>query len=413
VWNKNFFLLWQGLLISQIGTQLFSLALLYWVLETTGSATIMGVVLMAAALPGVLLGPFAGTLADNLSRKYLIVWSDVARGLVGVSFVLVLWYGKTEWALSALIGAQIVFGICGSIFTPAINACVPELVAKKHLQSANSILQGTSAITRTACFALGGFLYATLGAGWLFLVNGLSYLLSAFTESFLVIRQNLPKERMTRKNASRKFRKETREGLDYVWSNRGLRMVVGALALINFVLVPTSIAMPILVRDFLFRGPEFLGLMGASQAAGSLVGFVVTGWVKVSPSRRPHLIVICMVTAGVLIISLAFTTHPFLILMNVAAFGFLLPLINVHIISVMQGTTPSEIRGRVMGVMGTLVLGLIPFSQALSGLLIDAVNQQAPVIYIAVGGLFVALVMVAYCDREFRSYLATDYELNA
>lgn len=81
MWNRDFLLLWQGLLVSQIGTQLFSLSLLYWILETTGSASIMGLVLMSAALPGALLGAFAGTLADNVSRKTLIVWADVVRGL--------------------------------------------------------------------------------------------------------------------------------------------------------------------------------------------------------------------------------------------------------------------------------------------------------------------------------------------
>jgi MFS family permease len=410
MWNKNFVLLWQGLLISQVGTQLFSLALLYWILETTGSATIMGLVLMAAALPGALLGPFAGTLSDNISRKLLIVWSDVARGLVGILFVLVLWFGKPEWALPVLFISQIVFGISSAIFTPAVNASVPDLVPKKNLPAANSILQGTNALTRTACFALGGFLYAVLGASWLFLVNGISYLVSAFTECFVSIRQVAPKERMTRHNALRKIRVETLDGLQYVWSNRGLRIVVAMLGLINFVLVPTSIAMPILVRDFLQRGPEFLGLMGACQAAGSFAGFVLAGTITVSPKRRPYLVLSCMIAAGALILTLTSTTNPAFVLLNLSAFGFLLPLINVNIISVMQGATPSGIRGRVMGVMGTVVLGLIPFSQGLSGLLIDAADQQVPLIYTTVGGLFVGFVLLSSLDRSFRGYLATDYE---
>ena len=409
MWNKNFILLWQGLLVSQIGTQLFSLALLYWILETTGSATIMGLVLMAAALPGALLGPFAGTLSDNVNRKLLIVWSDVARGLAGISFVLVLWHGKAEWALPALFVAQVVFGICSAIFTPAVNASVPDLIPKKDLPAANSILQGTNAITRTACFALGGFLYAAIGASWVFLINAFSYLFSAFTECFLSIAQVFPEERMTRQNALTKFRLETMEGLQYVWANRGLRIVVAMLGLINFVLVPTSIAMPILVHDYLQRGPEFLGLMGACQAAGGFAGFILAGLVNVPPERRPFLVFASMITAGVLILTLTLTTNPILILLNLTAFGFLLPLINVNIISVMQGTTPPEIRGRVMGVMGTVVLGLIPFSQGLSGLLIDAVNQQVPLIYTIVGGLFIGFVALAYCDASFRNYLAIDY----
>ena len=409
MWNKNFLLLWQGLLVSQIGTQLFSLALLYWILETTGSATIMGLVLMAAALPGALLGPFAGTLADNVSRKLLIVWADVIRGLVGIGFVLVLWYGQPDWALPSLFLAQVLFGICNSVFTPAVNASIPELVTKENLPAANSLLQGTNALTTTASFGLGGFLYAAVGAPWLFLINGVSYLASALTECFVSIRQTFPKEPMTRHNALGKFRRETWEGMQYVWKHRGLRMLVGMLALINFVLVPTAIAMPILVRDILHRGPEFLGIMGACQTVGSLIGFVLVGTIKVSPQQRPYLVLVSMVLSGLVILALGLVTVPLLTLPLLVLFGFLLPLINVNIISLMQATTPSEMRGRVMGVMSTVVLGLIPFSQGLSGILIDAVNQQVSIIYTAVGGLFVVFVLLASSASKFRNYLATDY----
>lgn len=409
MWNRNFVLLWQGLLVSQIGTQLFNLALLYWILERTGSATIMGLVLMAAALPGVLLGPFAGTLADNIDRKRLIVWADVTRGLVGICFVLVLWYGAATWALPALFVSQIIFGLCAAIFLSAVNASVPELVPKANLQTANSVLQGTNALTSTVTFALGGFLYAIFGAAWLFLINAISYLLSATTECFLSIRQVFPQEPMTRENVLRKFRRETLEGIRYVWAHRGLRVLLGMLGLINFVLIPTSIALPILVRDFLHRGPEFLGIMGACQAIGSLAGFIVAGAVTLSPPHRPHVVLISMLLSALLISTLGVLTNPALVLLNVAAFGFLLPLINVNIVSLMQGATPPAIRGRVMGVMSTVVLGLIPFAQGLSGLVIDWVDQRVPVIYAAVGGLFLALLALASLDVGFRAYLATDY----
>jgi MFS family permease len=409
MWNRNFLLLWQGLLVSQIGTQLFGLALLYWILETTGSATTMGLVLMAAALPGVLLGPFAGTLADNVSRKTLIVWADVVRGLAGISFVLVLWFGGAKLALPVLFVAQVIFGCCSSVFIPAVNASIPELVPKNNLTAANSLLLGTNALTSTASFGLGGFLYAAVGAPWLFLINGVSYLISAFTECFLSIPQSFPEERTTRQNALRAFRRETAEGFRYVWNGRGLRTLFGMLAMINFVLVPTGIAMPILVRDFLHRGPEFLGIMAACQALGSLAGFVVAGAIKVPPQRRPDLVLSCMVLSGLSILALGFISIPLVTLPFLALFGFLLPLYNVNIISLIQGTTPSEVRGRVMGLVGTLVLGLIPLSQGVSGVLIDAIDKQVPIVYSVVGGLFVVVVLFASLSAEFRIYLATDY----
>jgi MFS transporter, DHA3 family, macrolide efflux protein len=227
MWNRNFLLLWQGMFVSQIGTQLFSIALLYWILETTGSATTMGLVLMSAALPGVILGPFAGTLADNVSRKALIVWTDVIRGLAAIGFVLVLWYGDAGCALPVLFAAQVIFGCCGSVFTPAVNASIPELVPKEKLVAANSLLQGSNALTTTATFGAAGFLYAAFGAPWLFFLNGISYLISAASECLVSIRQSFPEERMTRQNALAKFRKETADGLRYVWDRQGLRALVG------------------------------------------------------------------------------------------------------------------------------------------------------------------------------------------
>ena len=409
MWNRHFVLLWQGLTVSQIGTQLFSLALLYWILETTGSATLMGLVLMAASLPGALLGPFGGTVADNLSRKHLIVGADVVRGLAGIAFVMTLWHGEADWALPMLFAAQVISGIAGAVFTPAVNASIPELVPKERLASANALIQGTNSVTHTASFGLGGFLYAALGAPWLFFINALSYLASALTECFITIRQAPPKIKLTRSNAVSKIWGDTIEGLAYVRAHRGALILVCMLGLSNFVLVPTSIAIPIFVRDFLGRGPEFLGIMGASQAFGSVVGFVVAGTIKVPPSQRPLLVLGTLTAVGVLVGALGLVTQPLLTLPLLACFGLLLPIANVNIISLLQGTTPSAMRGRVMGVMGTVVLGSIPISQGLSGLLIDLVNQQIPAVYVSIGALFAIIVLTASLNKTFRTYLATDY----
>ena len=81
LFNKNFFLLWQGQTVSQIGSQIFSIALMFWIKHTTGSATLMGMVMTVSMLPAVLLGPFAGTLSDTFSRKKVIVIADFISGL--------------------------------------------------------------------------------------------------------------------------------------------------------------------------------------------------------------------------------------------------------------------------------------------------------------------------------------------
>ena len=409
MWNRNFLLLWQGLFVSHVGTQLFNLALLYWVLETTGSATLMGLVLMAAALPGALIGPFAGTLADMLNRKTLIVAADLVRGVAGLALVWALFAASVETALVVLLASQVISGICGAIFNPSVNAAIPDLVPARELQRANSVLQGTNALTSTASYGAGGFLYALLGAPWLFLINAISFLASALSECFIVLEQRVSSSKVSVSAIRSRIMANTIDGLKHVWRNPGLRMLLAVLSAINFVIVPTGIALPILVRDFLHRGPEFLGVMGAFQAAGGLVGFIATGTITIPARYRTAVVGTGLLLAAATVVVLGFIRSPAAILMTVTAFGFLLPVINVNVISVLQGTTPSEIRGRVMGVMSTLALGLIPIAQGLSGLVIDLVDQQVPLIYKSVGLVFAVLVVGALAHREFRAFLGTDY----
>ena len=320
-----------------------------------------------------------------------------------------LWFADSTWAIPALIVTQIIFGICNSLFTPAVGASVPDLVSKDRITSANSLIQGTNALTSTASYGFGGFLYAAIGGPLMFLINGLSYIASAITECFIHIEQKPPVKPMTRSNVVEKLKRETAEGFQHVWGNKGLRSLVAMVGLVNFVIVPTGIALPILVRDYLDRGPEFLGIMGACQAIGSLIGFIVVGAITVPAKWRPTIVITGMIISGLVVIALGSITTPIYTLPVLALFGFLLPLINVNIVSVIQGTTDSKVRGRVMGVLGTLILGLIPISQGLSGILIDAVDQQVPLIFTSIGTAFAVVVILMSFSPALRQYLAQDY----
>lgn len=86
LWNKNFFLLWQGQMVSVLGDVFYLMALNFWMLEITGSTALMGMLSAVTMLPKIILGPFAGVFVDRWDRKKLIVLTDLIRGVI-VTFV--------------------------------------------------------------------------------------------------------------------------------------------------------------------------------------------------------------------------------------------------------------------------------------------------------------------------------------
>ncbi|MCJ8268454.1 MAG: MFS transporter, partial [Psychrosphaera sp.] len=116
--NTNIRLLWQGLLVSQLGSQAYSIAMMFWLMEMTGSSGAMSLILFMSVLPNVLIGPFAGAVADRYCRKKIIVATDLIRGCT-VLVVAAMMYAdvqNTVVAVAVFGFAGIVSGCCHAFF---------------------------------------------------------------------------------------------------------------------------------------------------------------------------------------------------------------------------------------------------------------------------------------------------------
>lgn len=140
--NNNFWLLWQGQFVSVFGDAVYDIALSFFVLELTGSTAVMGTIMAFVTIPRVVMGPFSGVVVDNYDRKKLIVLADVIRGVC----VLLIAYGAAKGFLKVwmIIGIAIIFGICTSIFNPAIESVFPDIVAEEKMIKYNSVYQMAS-----------------------------------------------------------------------------------------------------------------------------------------------------------------------------------------------------------------------------------------------------------------------------
>jgi len=409
LWNRDFFLLWQGQTVSQLGNQAFLIAMAIWVKDATGSATLMGLLMTVSALPGVLLAPFGGTFADRHSRIRIIVGCDFLAGLASLGLGLVmLAASSTSLILPLLFAVTVLLGIIRSFFTPAIQASLPDLVPRERLAAANSLNYFSIQTSVFAGQAVGGVLYRVLGAPLLFIVDGVSYLFSGVSEMFIRDTWKKPAEKPQVGGAFRAFLHETGEGLRYVWGRAGMRDFILVACLLNFLGTPMFVLLPFYVDTVLRVTDDWYGYLLAAMSIGAVAGFLLAGTMRLKGQALGWSLVLGLLLGPLFFASIGFVANPWLALVLAFASGLSLGTVNIYLITLLQLSTPKELRGRVLGLLGTLAGALLPIGTALGGWLGDLTGKNIPLIFGSVGVLSVLVTLVLATRRECRRFLAQE-----
>ncbi len=410
--NRNYLLLWLGQFVNRLGTQGFTVAMLFWIKHATDSATLMGLLQMLAWLPAVILGPIGGTLADRHSRRKIIIFSDILRGLAILSLASLTFLAPeaTQTTIVWLFVVSILIALVTTFFDPAIAASIPDLVPAKRVAGANSLGQLSFQLSTFIGQGLGGTFFRLLGAPVLFLINGLTYLFAATSESFVVIPQVIPEKSSDWKEQFFEFGQDILEGLRYVWRKRGLRELVFVSAFLNFFTAPITFLLPFYVEDVLKVVIDWYGFLSAAYVVGTLMGFVLAGATQLSGQARSKLMVLFIVLESAGYGVLGLIKSPETAMMLAFAGGFTSGFVMVNITTILQITTPGAIRGRVLGLLGTIAGILSPFAVGLAGVVADLVNQNIPLIYVTCGVITMVLSILVSLSREFRNFLAYERE---
>ena len=406
--NRNFFLLWQGQLVSQVGSAVFSIAMMFWIKHATGSATLMGLLAMVSALPMVLFGPVGGTFADRHSRRLIIIYGDILRGLVNLSIAMVLFLapGATEASLLLLLTASAISGMVMSFFNPAVAASIPDLVPTQKVAAANSLNQFAVQVTSFLGQGIGGVLYRVLGMPVLALFNGLTFLFSAVSESFITIPQEIPQKNGDWKKTLADFKQDLLEGLSYIWSRKGLRALIFGFSVINFFSIPIIILFPFYVEDFLLASTDWMGYLAAAFGFGAMGGYVFAGSVILSGNTRKNLLIFSLLLETLLMIELGLVLIPWVSLCVIFIIGLCNGFLNINVMTILQQSTPSVIRGRVFGLVGTITGGLAPIAMGLAGVVADLTGQNIPVMYISCGAITLIFTAIISFSSDYRRFLA-------
>ena len=399
LWTRSFFILWQGQLVSTLGDAAYSVALGFWVLQATGSTALMGALMAASTLPGVLVSPFAGVLIDRANRKRLLILMDFLRGLCICLVSAAAFKGLiTVWMVFA---AGVILSVCGAAFRPGISASIPDLVPKSKLLNANSVFAIVSNGANMLGNVTGGFLFQLLGAPFMFLFNGLSYLFSGGSIMFV----KLPSvKRATEQN----FFKDMGDGFRFIWRLRGMKAIMLLSALDNFLGFIAIVLILPLFEKTPDLGPGRYGVVMACFMGGTMAGYLITSLIKIPHAK--NLIAFMgayVLSTGSLIAGVNLRYFPAMTVF-IAVGGLFNGILNVILQTSLQSATPQEVRGKVMAFVSMISQGLTPLSMALGGVLAEFFPIRG--IMNASFGLAILAVLPFTLVKSFRRFLNFDYE---
>lgn len=380
--HRPFALLWMGQTLSRVGDFVYEIALAWWVLEKTGSAETMGLVLVFSITPSLIFLLIGGVAVDRLPRVPLMLFSDLGRGIV--SFIIAAMALTGQLQVWHVYFASLFFGFVMAFFGPAYSAIVPQIVPQDDLPSANALTSISSNLGRVAGPALGAVLVAGLGSSVAFMLNGLTFLISAI---FLIplIFIGIPRPIRTDKTH---LLQDLRAGFATVLASPWLWISIIVFSLVNVTLIgPYYVAMPFLVSDFMKADVSRLGLLYSIFPIGFLIGGAWLGRYQKLP-RRGVLMYVTLALAAIMLGLYGFHMPLWILIIAALVNGIALQFGALAWTHLLQEKIPNEQLGRVSSIDAMGSISLMPVGMALAGW---ATTTFGPALVFIVGGTLTAL----------------------
>lgn len=400
--NRNYRLWAGGALVSNIGTWMQRIAQDWLVLTvlTDHSGTAVGITTGLQFLPMLLLGPYAGVLADRYRKRVILLWAQTAMGLIGLAVGLLVVSGSAQ--LWQVYVAALCLGLASAVDGPARQAFVSELVGQEHLANAVSLNAASFNTARLTGPAIAGLLIAWIGTGPVFLLNAASFaavLLSLWRIRTSELSPSVPASRGGHQVA---------EGLAYVRRRPHLMLILTMVGILGAFGMNFPITNALMSTAEFGMGPEEFGLLGSIMAVGTLAGALLAAR---RSGPRLHLLLGGALALG--IFTLAGSVSPtfwlyaaVLVPVGLASITFLNSC-NTSI----QLTVNPQFRGRVLA----LYLAVLQGGTALGAPLMGWIGTEFGARWaVAFGGAIVLLTgLAATIEVSRRSSLSFRQQLGA
>jgi MFS family permease len=349
-------------------------------------ATGVSILLLAMAVPTIVLSPLAGWMADRYSTRTVVIPLLIVMGFSSGSLALPdmpTWYAPIALAITAA---------CGTPVGPAFQAALATISKPEDLPRVQGLMQTSASLGTLAAPGLGGILTETTGFFWPFIIDMSTFWLMAIGFFFIGINRKGQKPEPGEKLSAL-------EGIRFSMGDPLIRAIIILLTVLVLALGAINVGEVFLVMDELGASKFIYGIVAMLFAAGSIAGALTTAAIKVDGKYHARLLVVAIGVLTVTVIAFSFTTHWWqaMVLSFIAGLGN--AGLNAYAIGIVIARAPQAARGRVMAAVGAIITTGSVISTAASGALIAALDVRTVLLY---GGLLAAVIYFVLSPAVLR-----------
>ncbi|MDD3224309.1 MAG: MFS transporter [Clostridium sp.] len=390
--QKNFRYFWLGQCISLIGTWMQNIGQAWLVLSLTGSPFLLGLIGTFQFLPVMLFSLFAGVVVDRFPKQKIIIITQISSMILAFSLSIMVFTKSTNYWCILVIA--ILLGITNTIDMPARQAFTVEIAGREDLMNAIALNSAVFNLARIVGPAIGAVLMSIVGAGWCFLLNGLSFIAVLYGLLKIKVQYN-----SNRTNLQDGFLKGIKEGITYIVENPKIFKTILLVGVMGIFAYNYNVLIPVFTRNVLHQGEKSYGALLSALGIGSLIGAViVSSRSKKAPNMKSmivSIIIICIMLICSGMSSEFYVSAVILVVTGIFNINF-----SARANSGLQIEAKDEYRGRVMSVYSLVFAGSTP----LGNLFVGSTSQKfgAKMSFI-LSGIF-ALVLVLIILAAFKMF---------
>ncbi|HNC07214.1 MAG TPA: MFS transporter [Anaerolineales bacterium] len=389
-WAVRFFSIFTGQAFSLFGSSLVQFALIWYLTQKTGSATILATASLFGMLPQILLGPIAGTVVDRGNRRIIMIVSDAS---IALSTLVLVYLFSAElvqiWHIYLILAIR---SAGGAFHYPAMASSTSLMVPEKHLSrvaGANQTLQGLISIVAPP---IGALLVATLSNPQILMIDVVTAIMGITPLFFFSVPQ--PQRSEAHSSAQKNsFLQDMGAGFKYMASWPGLLMLGLMATLLNFLMAPTSALTPLLVTKYFQLGALELGSLDSFFGVGMIAGGITLSvWGGFKRKIVTSLTGIALFSFAILAIAAAPADKFWIMMVSMAVIGFMMPIVNGPIHALFQSVVEPEMQGRVLSLVGSVAQAMMPIGFLIAGPVTDATSLQTWFWIAGILNLLIALI---------------------